>query len=302
MESGGHLDSKTSAGDMNYTKLVASNKIKFIQSPEMVCFDVHCPYNVTAAIAAANSVATGLPRGVPFVPPPSHFHCSDDNGHCHFVTTEPQKMEKHILELHSNGSNLKFQLRKNFESFDQSVNCQVPGCSSTRRQLIQHWHCASCQIEILDPNGMDSHCCRETNKSESFDSMSNNSQQKGKSASSKDTSRNLFGNKNMSHESSSAAFKMEDADEMDYPDRSETGSRDDSIKIKDNVLADLKSASGILSVNTPNISFSALNSDEEKVSGNFLEFFFYTGDANNDNNLHFFSSRSCRWNFFPSKL
>lgn len=279
LESGGNLDSKTSAGDMNYSKLIASNKIKFIQSPEMVCFDVHCPYNVTTAIAAANSLSKSLPHEVPFVPPPSHFHCSDDNGHCHFVAVEPQKMEKHILELHSNGSNLKFQLRKNFESFDQSVNCQIFGCSSTRRSAIQHWHCSTCQKEIIDPNGMDSHSCGELNTNKSDTCDSSNSNQKSR-ITIKDTPRNMIGNKNSSIESNSGSVKMDDADNTDN-ERSENEWKNDTTK--DRNASDLKALGGTLTITTPNISFTGINTDEEKISGNILSYdsnYIYNNDTN----------------------
>lgn len=137
----------------------------------MLCFDIHCPYNVSAVLAKSAKVQN------PILPPPSHYHCVQENGRCHFVSKEISVLEKHAIDAHTNGKLTNTHLRKNFECYFNKMDCKMVGCSS--QQLIQHWHCQLCQREITDPTEMDSHMCQ---KMQSSDSINNNKQDKSNDA------------------------------------------------------------------------------------------------------------------------
>lgn len=215
----------------------------------MVCFDSHCPYNVPTALAAAKKQNS-------IISPPSHYHCAQNNGRCHFVAKESNAMDKHMLDAHTNGKTSNTYLRNKFECFYNLMDCQITGCSSNQR-TSHHWHCQSCQRELTEPGDMDIHVCHA-----SVDSINNNKQLK-------------LSDRNISRNSLSPQKLVIDEDHngdasIDESDRniSKTPNYRDSfassfISDTDNSLLSINRKRAAIATSSPLIS-----ADDEKVSGN----------------------------------
>lgn len=191
------------------------------------------------------------------VPPPSHYHCAQNNGRCHFVTKDSNTLDKHMLDAHTNGKTSNTHLRNKFECFYNLMDCQIAGCSSNQR-ASQHWHCQLCQREITEPGDMDIHVCH---KIQSVDSINNNKQMKSS-------------DKHLSRNSLSPQKLVIDEDQngdtsIDENDRNMAKASNYRDSFTNSFLSD---TDNLLSMNRKRIAAiatsSPLNNDDEKVSGN----------------------------------
>lgn len=159
--------------------------------------------------------------------------------------------------MHSSEKLNNNQLRMNYETYFNQMDCKMVGCSS--QQLPQHWHCQLCQREITDPNEMDTHMCH---KMQSCDSINNNKRKKPENAAVHDASpKRIIAEENHSNEFQSehkeSSFSANQHDSYDASDKSSAWiSPDKSVKFE--LSGNIRKAA------------STSSFEDEKISGNFL--------------------------------